>query len=142
VDVSGRRSRRHHDEPDPLDFFGAGECTPGDAEWQRRLALFEADPSPWEWWWLSFVDNDRPEGDRFLGVAVVPAPNVVMASQVAWALGCNPGGEVAAYPAVPDGWHPKLAHVGRLFAGDEARAFAALDLHEWAEPDPPGDADE
>lgn len=28
------------------------------------------------WWWLSFADDTRPEGDHFLGVAIVLAPGV------------------------------------------------------------------
>lgn len=49
------------------------------------------------WWWLSFVDEDRPEGQRFLGVAIVDAPDVPGAfAGRAWDLGCNPGGQIAA----------------------------------------------
>jgi hypothetical protein len=47
-------------------------------------------------WWLSFCDGDRPEGDRFLGVAIVRAPDMNQAVQEAWRLDVNPGGEVAA----------------------------------------------
>lgn len=75
-------------------------------------------------WWLSFCDADRPVGDQFLGVAIVDvteddlgdglrAANAIRAahglppaeSDVGWmtaavqqarAMGCNPGGDVAA----------------------------------------------
>ena len=69
-------------------------------------------------YWLSFCDNDRPEGERFLGVAIVDvtdadaaaakaiidqrfphhAPDaewIAAASRKAWQEGCNPGGEMA-----------------------------------------------
>jgi hypothetical protein len=67
--------------------------------------------------WLSFGDPDRPKGEQFLGVAIVDvtdadaarAKRLVMArfphahsgsewiaaaGQVAWATGCNPGGQI------------------------------------------------
>jgi hypothetical protein len=46
-------------------------------------------------WWLSFIDEDRPVGDKFLGVCVVRANDMLAAVQKAWDLGINPGGEVA-----------------------------------------------
>jgi hypothetical protein len=72
---------------------------------------------PWKLFWLSFVDPDRPEGERFLGVSViqvsraekVAARLIVMknfgecrpnadwyaaAIRKAWALGINPGGQI------------------------------------------------
>jgi hypothetical protein len=48
------------------------------------------------WWWLSFADPDRPEGERFLGVAIVEGDDAMDAMQTAWNLGCNPGGEILA----------------------------------------------
>lgn len=123
-------------------------CVPGDDEWHRRLEAFLGDDSEWEWWWLSFVDTDAeytPEGDypggpRFLGIAIVPAPNIVVAARIAHAFGCNPGGEVAAYPAVPPGWAPKADYIFRLFAGDEGRRLGTLELHEFALQLPPKEA--
>jgi hypothetical protein len=65
---------------------------------------------PMPWWWLSFVDEDRPEGDRNLGVAIVRGYDVVNAARNAWDKGINPGGEIAgtqipdivmAHPAYP-----------------------------------------
>jgi hypothetical protein len=67
--------------------------------------------------WLSFVDPDKPEGQRLLGVAIVDVndeeaahakldvaarfPNaqpdaewIAAATSRAWAVGCNPGGEI------------------------------------------------
>ena len=66
--------------------------------------------------WLSFTDQRRPTGDRFLGVCIVEvnethvalamidlpqqaAPGaewIKAAIQRAWALNCNPGGQVGA----------------------------------------------
>jgi hypothetical protein len=48
-------------------------------------------------WWLSFVDPDRAEGDRFLGACVVETVEADMEQAVkeAWFRGCNPGGEVS-----------------------------------------------
>ncbi len=40
-------------------------------------------------WWLSFVDDGRN-----LGIAIVEAADSAAAIKTAWALGCNPGGEV------------------------------------------------
>jgi len=68
-------------------------------------------------YWLSFCDNDRPEGQRFIGACIVQVtlsealtalasrpdmrdrvegPWIGAAVLKAWALGCNPGGEVAS----------------------------------------------
>lgn len=48
------------------------------------------------WWWLSFA-----EPGRNLGVLVIRANGVASASQEAWRIGQNPGGEMAAM-ALPD----------------------------------------
>jgi hypothetical protein len=61
-------------------------------------------------WWLSFVDPHRPEGTRFLGVALVEAETMADALRRAWRSGCNPGGEVEAYELPLD----KLTTRGRL----------------------------
>lgn len=52
-------------------------------------------------WWLSFVDGNRPKGQAFLGVAIVEAYDMVDACTVAYARGCNPGGEVKGHE-IPD----------------------------------------
>ena len=69
--------------------------------------------------WLSFVDPDRPKGQRNLGAAVVDVTEddaeaekgelaakcpqhmegaewIAAASRKAWQTGCNPGGEMAS----------------------------------------------
>lgn len=45
-------------------------------------------------WWLSFIDPHLPEGERFLGVAIVEAKDFDMALKKTWELGINPGGQV------------------------------------------------
>lgn len=67
--------------------------------------------------WMSFVDGDRPKGERFLGVAIVDVspedeaaalehypemhdkvkgPVIVAAALIAKGRNCNPGGEIQA----------------------------------------------
>ncbi len=55
-------------------------------------------------WWLSFCDPERPKGEQFLGVAIVEATDIVSAAQVAYALGCNPGGEIRGFPISEKHW--------------------------------------
>lgn len=45
---------------------------------------------------MSFCDTKRPVGQQFLGVCIVEAPGLMHATQKAWALGINPGGEIKA----------------------------------------------
>ena len=44
--------------------------------------------------WLSFCDPDAPEGEQFLGGALVDAADEFSAVVLAHRLGVNPGGEV------------------------------------------------
>lgn len=68
--------------------------------------------APWQW--LSFCDTDKPEGQRFIGVAIVRGWSVADAALMAHVLGCNPGGQVMAVPAPehfgdpPIEWQNKL----------------------------------
>ena len=52
-----------------------------------------------QWFWLSFRDVDT---NTNLGVAIVEGGGVVEASLRAKLRGCNPGGEVMAYPLDPE----------------------------------------
>lgn len=52
-----------------------------------------------QWFWLSFRDV---ETNTNLGVAIVEGGGVVEASLRAKLRGCNPGGEVLAYPLDPE----------------------------------------
>lgn len=62
-----------------------------------EAAEYNANPTGDTWWWLSFVDEERPEGDRFLGVLLIDAPSDTAAVMRAHMLGLNPGGEVAMW---------------------------------------------
>ena len=53
------------------------------------------------YYWLSFCDSDRPEGQHFLGGCIVEAWNAEDAVREAWAQNCNPGGEVAIIEVTP-----------------------------------------
>ena len=64
-------------------------------------------------YWLSFCDPDLPNGQQFLGVALVPAEDFIDAIQRSRRLGCNPGGEVRVME-LPRGFNPPLEFVGRL----------------------------
>lgn len=76
------------------------------------------------WWWLSFVDPDRPEGQRSLGVAIVQGADIGEVASNAWALDCNPGGEVAG-AELPDALLPAPEHLNRLHGPADARELAA-----------------
>jgi hypothetical protein len=54
------------------------------------------------YWYLSFADADRPEGDQFLGGCIVKAHSMKEAIKEAWRHGCNPGGEVVGHPVPPE----------------------------------------
>ena len=77
------------------------------------------------WWWLSFVDNGRPRGDRFLGVSIVPGAGLEGSVRSAWALDCNPGGEVKGAP-IPCRLLPAAEWRERLLTKGEA-----LELSAW-----------
>jgi hypothetical protein len=101
--------------------------------------------------WLSFVDPDRPEGQRNLGVCIIDIDELDIAAArvtldksrfastydpdkgpIVWAItakardvGCNPGGEVASYE-ITDADNPAwLARLPRntLLTKDEAEAL-------------------
>jgi hypothetical protein len=77
-------------------------------------------------WWLSFVDPDRQEGDRFLGGCVVRARGLVDASRAAWTAGCNPGGEMAGYEMPREHRDMiKPADIGKLMNREECERFAS-----------------
>jgi hypothetical protein len=42
----------------------------------EQLAERERATEPTSWWWLSFVDSDKPKDQRFLGVAIVEGSGV------------------------------------------------------------------
>lgn len=65
------------------------------------LAREEKDHLPLVWWWMSFVDPDRPEGERFLGACIVQAHGPVTAGIESHAQKCNPGGQSRSLPFPP-----------------------------------------
>lgn len=69
-------------------------------------------------WWLSFADPELPAGQQFLGVAIVQAPDFVMAARVAKTYGCNPGGEVRGWE-IPDDYDGPELPLNRLLTKDE-----------------------
>jgi hypothetical protein len=48
-------------------------------------------------WWLSFVDEAKPEGERFLGVVLVDAWTFREAIDLSHQHKVNPGGQVAGW---------------------------------------------
>jgi len=85
-------------------------------------------------WWLSFADPKRPAGQQFLGVAVVEAPEFILACMTAKTYGCNPGGEVQGWPMPdlpPDAPEMKLPTNRLLSRADlEAAGIKLLSLAE------------
>lgn len=45
-------------------------------------------------YYMSFVQSDRPKGERFVGACLVHANSFEEAIKTAWKRGCNPGGEI------------------------------------------------
>jgi hypothetical protein len=72
------------------------------------------------WWYCSFVEPDRPEGDQFIGAVLVygsGGPDMLM---TLGSLNLNPGGEVAMVPVpVP----PPKEYRGRL--------LSRADIEDW-----------
>ena len=75
------------------------------------------------YWWLSFVDPERPEGKRFLGGTIVAARDEKGAIEEAWRRGVNPGGEVMIV-AIPAGKLSKMRPdwFNRLVSEEEIEA--------------------
>lgn len=75
------------------------------------------------WFWLSFRDV---EADRSLGVAIVEGGGIMEAVLKAKHLGCNPGGEVLAYPIDPENLpEPRLRN--RLLSEEELLAEGLIE---------------
>ncbi len=76
------------------------------------------------WWWLSFVDDEKPRGNQFLGCAIVDGKDFGAAIARAWATGCNPGGEALALPFLPTAAvHLEAGDKHRLLTAEESRAL-------------------
>lgn len=86
------------------------------------------------WWWLSFADPERPEGERFLGAAIVFGPSFEGAVLLSRILRINPGGEVQGMGIV-EGRVPAGPWRERLLSKAEA-----LELKAWGDGRWPRDA--
>lgn len=75
------------------------------------------------WLWLSFRDVDT---NTNLGVAIVEGGGVVEAALNARLRGCNPGGEVLAYPLDPDHLPPEELR-NRLLSAEELEAAGLVE---------------
>jgi hypothetical protein len=85
---------------------------PGSPEWHARIAelLLEEASEPEQWWYLSFVKDDK-----FAGAAIVRGRGITSAVQRSHRLRLNPGGEVMAFPV---GDKPKYP-VNKLLSKEE-----------------------
>lgn len=48
-----------------------------------------------KWFYMSFVDNDRPKGDKFIGAIVAGGASFEDSLKETWIRKINPGGEIA-----------------------------------------------
>jgi len=74
---------------------------PGSPEWEERAETLlheEIAHGSLAWYWLSFVDPEKPKGTRFLGVVILQAKGILDATTTAHRLSINPGGEVLSSP--------------------------------------------
>ena len=78
--------------------------------------------SPRQGQWLSFIDPDKPQGQRFLGVVSDVAGNIQDACAKAHELGINPGGEARSVPVELDKYRPE--DINRLLNKEEATKLA------------------
>ena len=86
------------------------------------MAAVDSDPDSSGWFWLSFVDPRRPEGSRFLGVAIVgPVSDFREAIPLSHVRGCNPGGQVCGHPVIGDIALVPVAFRHRLLTLEESR---------------------
>lgn len=79
-----------------------------------EAAKGEATPrEEWHYWMMSFADGSKPEGEQFLGAAIVKAASFMHAHWIVNTLRINPGGEIlgSEVPAKcdpPEGWLGRL----------------------------------
>lgn len=81
---------------------------------------------PIVYWYISFCDPDRPEGEQFLGAAIVKAPSLHHAITVSHLTGCNPGGEAVVFGPIGGKLPPQW-----LF-----RVLTAAEVDDLPEPEP------
>jgi hypothetical protein len=93
------------------------DCAIRDGNIARALA--DEVGKPERWFWLSFVDDEKPVGSKFIGACMVKARGMATAIREAHRQGCNPGGEVSV-TEVPEDRYPKPPWVNRLLTKAEA----------------------
>lgn len=70
------------------------------------------------WWWLSFADGSLPEGQQFLGVAIMQGYTIEAVITESHLSGINPGGEIQ-YVQIPEEHIPEEQYRNRLLTGKE-----------------------
>lgn len=83
---------------------------------KRNALLLEESANEVEFHWLSFADQELPEGSQFLGVAIVRAAGFVTAVGRTVILGINPGGEckgvaIRASAPIPESYLNRLLNI-------------------------------
>jgi hypothetical protein len=76
------------------------------------------------WWWLSFVDDSRPVGDRFVGACWLQGPSIQTVLTQSHLLGINPGGSVQFVQCpedfqVPERWSYRLLNRAQIAVMDQ-----------------------
>jgi hypothetical protein len=59
------------------------------------------------YWWMSFVDKNKPKGSKFLGALIIKAENKYDVLVKSWTLGLNPGGDVQFYK-IPEEYESRI----------------------------------
>jgi hypothetical protein len=65
------------------------------------------------WWWLSFADGSLPDGQQFLGVAIMQGYTIEAVITESHLRNLNPGGEVQ-YVQIPPEHVPAPEYRNRL----------------------------
>lgn len=76
-------------------------------------------------WWLSFVDPNKPEGSRFLGVVICENPYLTLAINETHTSKCNPGGELSCIE-LPTDFDLKGAELWRLYSKEDLKNFGLI----------------
>lgn len=76
---------------------------------------------------MSFVNPDKPEGQRALGVCIVDALGVSHAMQKTWDLGINPSGEIKSYEVPISEF--KQEHKNRFLTHELLIEYELIEVH-------------
>ena len=85
------------------------------------------------YWWLSFADGKRPEGEHFLSVAIVDSTGFLPAVMKTHDLKINPGGsckgiEIPTTMTVPEEFQNRLITRRQV---DEVAKFLGSETIQW-----------